>query len=111
MDKQVVIVVTAHRRRKKSMGDHHSVGVCRSTQRRLGVMGVSQVSYQLCVSEEDRFVDATAQHQEMFVKARELDGHDGSRVVVERLDEAIVVVNVEHVEQSIATGSRQQLNS
>ena len=45
MDKPVDVVIAVHRGWHKSLGSHHNGGVCRSSQGRLGVTGVS---YLIC---------------------------------------------------------------
>ena len=41
MERLVIVVVAAHRRRHRSMGNRHDRGICQSTQRRMSVTGVS----------------------------------------------------------------------
>ena len=61
-EKTSTVVVAAHHRRQKSMSDHNSGGVCRSTpQRRLGVTGINQLgSYLLPVGWRRVVFDVTA---------------------------------------------------
>ena len=63
------------------------------------------ITYSDSISQQYRLVSSTANHPESVRSGGELDCRDGRRVVIEGLDEAVVLLHIKHMNQSVATGS------
>ena len=60
--------------------------------------------YRLCVAEQYRLVCAGAEHFDLSVILRELDGSDGAGVVVEGLEQTVALLHVKDMNQAVTAG-------
>lgn len=67
------------------------------------------VVYRLCVAEQDGLVCAGAEHFDLSVVLRELDGSDGAGVVVKGLEQTVALLHIKDMNQAVTAGRGQQL--